>query len=218
MTQTIFKDGRDKYVVIPRIISVNNTTGEQNPVFGTSDEELLSSSFPNLYFCLYKNFDNSENTQLLDILWSNNTGLWKTKLPANSITGEGSAYLTIMGSNSDNSQSLIPVAIEINITQTINTKLQDISTQIFTELNSYGVAKSSELPSIDTILDEIIDSTHHTIPKSFARLLYILYCGEIGNITNTKTSRTIKDENNHTLVSNSLIASNNLVNRSGGHE
>lgn len=188
MTQTIFLNvSGGQYVVIPRIVSVNNTTGDQSQVTGSTNGELLSSQFTSISLYLYQNVSNTETTLSQDIVWSENLGVWKTLIPSTSVTSEGPAYLSLYGSNT--TLSIVPLVVELNISH-----------------------------HFEYLLDAVIDQDTHAVPKSLARLLYILYCGEIGNITNTNTTRTIKDESGSTIVSNTLTSSETTVTRSGGHE
>lgn len=205
MTQKIYLDGTDQYV-LTRLGSVNNTTGVQNIIAGTSGGDLLTSIISGVVISWHE-YKKESIAIDADIIWDSSIGIWKVPIPFGYITvADNTAWVSVTGANSDNTISIIPTLIEVDVCSSQN---------IINALTTFGVAKTSELA---TILDEVIDPSHHNTPKSLARLLYILYCGEIGSILNTRASRTILNENGQVIVSNTITTSNTSVTRSGGYE
>lgn len=113
MAPKIFNDGTDKYLIIPKITSVSNSSGDQNPVFGKSDGQLLSSIFSDLSVYWFDP-KTSQEVKLTQVTWSNNLGMWKALIPSININ-LGTGWLSITGQTADGTESIIPLSVEVEI-------------------------------------------------------------------------------------------------------
>jgi hypothetical protein len=171
--------------------------------------------------------------------YDSSMGMYLVTIPANQLPANGNNFFAVVdwtGVIDTKIEAYItnPIASSAEIAALNNISSSQVLSQIQSALNSYDPPTKAELDSaistvsglinalndvsINDILDAAIDTTHHTTQNSLARLLYILYCGSVGNIVNTASGRTIKDQSGNTLVTNTITSSESSVTRYGGHE
>jgi hypothetical protein len=149
MTQKIFFDGTDQYIMT-RLGSVNNTTGAQDIILGTVEGEDLRLTIADVVVAWseYKQADDSIDD---DITWNSAAGMWKIAIPNENITQRGTAWLNLSGQDTVLNVSIIPVAIEVDVTDSLtlaNIKLQ--ASGALTDFNTATpLAKTSEIPASD---------------------------------------------------------------------
>lgn len=135
------------------------------------------------------------------MVYDSTMGQYLLTIPAIYVPGSGIFDVVVRGDDISD----VLIRLQVNVA---DDRLQTIITAI-AALNNI---------SVDDILDEIVSASSHTTAGSFARLLYILYCGSIGGVVNTQSARTIKDSTGTTLVTNSITSDTSSVTRTGGHE
>lgn len=110
MTQKIYRDGTDQYV-LTRLISVNDTTGAQDIILGGVNGETLQTYVDNVVvvWAEYKQAGYSIDS---DVTWDSSIGMWRIQIPATEISQLGTAWITISGKD-ESGISIIPTAIEI---------------------------------------------------------------------------------------------------------
>lgn len=112
MTQKIFSDGTDQYVMV-RLGSINNTTGAQDLLLGASEGYSISNLIDNI-FVIWSEYKKEDESLPTDITWNATAGMWKINIPSDNITRYGTAWLNISGSD-DSGISIIPTAIEVEV-------------------------------------------------------------------------------------------------------
>lgn len=115
MTQKIFLDGTDQYVMV-RLGSINNTTGVQDLLFGVSEGYSLLNMIDNV-IVVWSEYKKEDEALTPDITWNSAAGMWKVNIPADNITRYGTAWLNISGYD-DSGISIIPTAIEVEVLST----------------------------------------------------------------------------------------------------
>ena len=112
MTQKIYKDGTDQYV-LTRLASINNTTGAQALLLGASEGAFLQTYISTIVLAWseYKNEDDSFDPV---IKWNSGAGMWKITIPHVNVTQLGTAWLNISGVD-ESGISIIPAAIEVDV-------------------------------------------------------------------------------------------------------
>jgi hypothetical protein len=112
MTQKIYKDGTDQYIMT-RLGSINNTTGAQGILLGASEGYSLSTLIDNI-IVVFSEYKTEDESLVPEITWNSTAGMWKINIPSENITRYGTAWLNISGSD-DSGISIIPTAIEVEV-------------------------------------------------------------------------------------------------------
>lgn len=108
MTQKIYRDGTDQYILI-RLAGINSTTGAQSILMGDVEGATLQSLISDVILVWSEYKKDDEVIDLPLITWNSSAGMWKITIPSASITQYGSAWLNLSGSD------MIPTAIEIEV-------------------------------------------------------------------------------------------------------
>lgn len=112
MTQKIFSDGTDQYVMV-RLGSINNTTGAQDLLLGASEGYSISNLIDNI-FVIWSEYKKEDESLPTDITWNATAGMWKVNIQSENITRYGTAWINISGYD-DSGISIIPTAIEVEV-------------------------------------------------------------------------------------------------------
>lgn len=104
MTQKIYRDGTDQYVMT-RFGGIDPDTGAQSILLGESEGDSLDIENLVIVWSEYKKEGEAITPPV--ITWDSSAGMWKILIPHGNITQYGSAWLNISGT------AMIPVAIEV---------------------------------------------------------------------------------------------------------
>jgi len=113
MTQTIYWDGTDQYLLV-RLGSVNTTTGAQSILTGSVGGESLQTQISDIVvvWAEYKQDGVPIDT---DIAWDGSVGMWKVPVPDSVITQYGKAMIIISGHDESTGIDIISTVIEIEV-------------------------------------------------------------------------------------------------------
>lgn len=109
MTQKIYKDGTDQYVMT-RLGGIDPDTGAQSILFGESEGDSLDIENLVIVWSEYKKEGEAITPPV--ITWDSSAGMWKILIPHGNITQYGSVWLNVSGT------AMIPVAIEVETVST----------------------------------------------------------------------------------------------------
>lgn len=104
MTQKIYKDGTDQYIMT-RLGGIDPDTGAQSILFGGFEGDPLDIENLVIVWSEYKKDDESIDSP--SVTWNSTAGMWKIIIPEEYITQYGTSWLNLSGTG------LIPVAYEI---------------------------------------------------------------------------------------------------------
>ena len=168
MTQTIYWDGTDQYLLV-RLGSVNTTTGAQSILTGSVGGESLQTQISDIVvvWAEYKQDGVPIDT---DIAWDGSVGMWKVPVPDSVITQYGKAMIIISGHDESTGIDIISTVIETEVVSHM------ASTRV---VPSYGYRfEVSESGKTITLLEEYANITIEQILKitNLTRSYYYYDC------------------------------------------
>ncbi len=126
MTQTIFLNGLEQYAMVPKLVSVNNSTGDQNPIIGLANGDNLKSIIQNVAVSVLEYpFAEWKFIESPVITWDDNTGQWKLTIPAKYINKYGTTWITITGQTDDSTVTIIPTSLQVEVSPVLGTQVPD---------------------------------------------------------------------------------------------
>lgn len=111
MTQKIYRDGTDQYVMT-RLGGIDPDTGAQSILLGESEGDSLDIENLVIVWSEYKKEGEAITPPV--ITWDSSAGMWKILIPHGNITQYGSVWLNVSGT------AMIPVAIEVETVHEIS--------------------------------------------------------------------------------------------------
>jgi len=115
MTQKIYKDGTDQYVLV-RLGGIDSTTGAQSLILGGSGGVNLSDTISTIVIA-WSEYKKEDDSLPPVVTWNSAAGMWKIAIPAGKITQCGSAWINLSGQDVSGLM-IIPVAIEVSVAST----------------------------------------------------------------------------------------------------